>query len=361
VGTLFKILAGAAWMGLVLADAASWAQVKTAPRRLRVAAVLALTGPAAVHGRSMRQGLELAKADLEREGWQVELTLQDDGTVPARSVTAIQALAAQGHTLFIGPAWSFQVEAAGPVYAKNNLCAFAPAVFSGVAGGRHEHLFYGVTPAAAKTAPLAAWLKKNKIRRAAIFVAQSAWGDIHEQVFHQAVREAGAEVVYSDRYEYGSEPAAIPVILAKIKASNPDAVLHTSSAEGVALTVKKMAELRLDIPLLSTDDMNDAFSLGLISATPKLYALTLPVSEPFRKHYLEHFGEAPGIYADSAYDGMMIFARAVEMTDGSPQQIRRFIQQDLNYTGASGVFQYDANGDVQKTPYVIVRAGNPER
>ena len=328
---------------------------KPPSKSLDVAAVLALSGYASVHGHNIQRGLEMAKFDLEKQGWQVRLTYEDDGTVPVRSVSTVRSLMARGLRLFIGPTWSFQVAAAAPLYAAGPVLAFSPATCSAVAGGPRAHLLHGITPVPAIVAPLTAWLKGRKARRIAILYASCAWGEEHRKAYETAASEAGAEVVYNDHFEYGDEDGAIPIMLGKIKAAAPDVILSTSSAEGVGVMVRRMAELKMKSPLLSTDDMNDALQQKLIDfrGAPPLYTIALPVEEQFRVRYAKHFGEAAGIYSDIAYDGLMLFARAAEMTDGTPRAMEQFLRKLPGYTGVSGRFDFDQNGDVKKGNYVI--------
>lgn len=64
------------------------------------------------------------------------------------------------------------------------------------------------------------------------------------------------------------------------------------------------------------------------------------------------------IYADSAYDGLMIIAKAVENTDGTVGQVRDYLRNKLVYEGYSGRFDFNENGDTQKTIFTV-KAFNP--
>ncbi len=317
---------------------------------------MALTGYGSFHGRNIQHGLELAKKDLEKRGWKVELTYEDDGTIPQRSITAIRALSARGYSLFIGPTWSYQVEAAGPLYARTPVIAFSPATYSAVTGGPHAHLLHGTTPATAKVEPVSKWLKQSGYSKAAILYAACAWGETHREVYEQAAAQAGVKIVYNDHFDYGQEAASLPAMLAAIKSSGAEVVLSTSSAEAVGLIVKLMTELRSKAAFLSTDDLNDALAQKLVDlhrpGRPRLFLLALPMMEAFQSHYAAHYYGTAGIYSDTAYDGLMMFAQAIENGSKNAVEIESFLRKN-GYQGLSGTFRFDKNGDTEKGSYVI--------
>ncbi len=75
---------------------------------IRIGAVLGLTGDAAQDGLSIKRGIELAKADLAKEGIVVEIEYQDDKTDPKQTVSALQYLLSTNRPqAIIGPTWSF--------------------------------------------------------------------------------------------------------------------------------------------------------------------------------------------------------------------------------------------------------------
>ena len=335
---------------------------RTPQQPLRIGVVLGATGYASVHSENMRRGIELAKEHLEAHGWRVELRYEDDATQAAKSAAAVQALVAKGYRLFIGPAWSFLMAAAAPIYSRADVVAYGPATCSKVAGTPNPHIFHGTTPAGAKLPVLRQWLEAQGVTRVAVLYAASAWGEVHHNVFIEAAKAAGAAVVFDEHYEYGEEQSTLPVLIERLRTAAPEVVLTTSSAEGSAVTVKKLADLRVTAAFLSTDDVVDAVQQRLIAPSAAglpLYALVVPVTDAFRKMYFARYQQEPGVYSDSAYDGVMLYAAAAAATDGSPEGVRRFMRGGTPYAGVSGSYRYDERGDVVKNPYQVVRLETP--
>ena len=333
-----------------------FAESAVGSRVLKVAAILGVSGSSAIHSDNIRKGLLLAKEDLEKSGWKIELAIEDDETLPAKSVTAARSLISRGYRFFIGPSWNFQVEAVAAVYSKSNVLAFAPAVYSAVAGGSHPHVLYGTAPAEGKIAPIAQWLTERKVKTVAIVCSIGAWGDVHREVFKEAAKKAGTAVIYVDTFEYGSELSFFSAATTRFKKLKPDAILFTGTDKAAGILVRKAAEHHLKSMILGTNPLEEAVLQNLIAInpdTPELFSITIPIDRQFSEKYEKRFGTAAGIYSDSAYDGLMLLAEAIEKTDGSPREVEELIRSPLSYEGVSGAFKYDAKGDPHKGRYIV--------
>ena len=332
-------------------------ELSSRPKVLKIGAVLALGGNASVHGNNIKNGLELAKRDLESRGWLVDLAYEDDETQPAKTVSAIHALTARGYNLLIGPTWSYQVESAISVIERQNALSYCPATSSIVVGQKSANVFHGISFGEVMLGPVVAWLQANSIKRVAIVYADCVWGEVHSKLYQEATKRVGATLVTQEKFSYGEEESALPILVTRMKAKAPDVILTTGSAQSSAMIVKKLKELNAKIKVMSTDDMQDAVEQRLVNvedkSIPKIYALIAKIDQRFRDKYRETYSAEAGIYADSAYDGLMIMAEAVGNTDGSTEQVQEYLHQKLNYQGYSGRFDFDDNGDTQKTTFFV--------
>ena len=351
------LLALLCWFALLPTLAVKGENFTQEKKTLKIGAILALTGYAAIHGNNIKHGLELAKADLESQGWHVDLAVEDDNTQSAKTISAIYSLNSRGYKLFIGPTWSFQVDSAIPVLEKQNAISYCPSTSSTVVGQKSKNVFHGVSFGVRQLKPLVAWLTGLSAKRIAILYADCAWGRVHNELYRKAAEETGSEIVAEDKFSYGEEDAVLPIIVTKLKGKAPDVILTTGSAQSSALIVKKVKELKMDTKVMSTDDMQDAILQGLINVSdktnPKVYALLAQVTKEFRDKYNKTFNTQAGVYSDSAYDGLMLLAKAIEETDGSVGQIRDYLHERLIYNGYSGRFDFDESGDTQKSFFAV--------
>lgn len=332
------------------------AEIVPAKAPLKIGVVLGLTGDAAVHSKNMKDGLTCAQQKLREQGVAVDLTFEDDGTDPKRTIAAFQSLLWRDFHFFIGPAWSYQVPPVLPILQKAGAVTIAPATFSEIATPGAGHIFYGVSAGEAEVRVLRDWLKAQNIRKIATLVAEGSWGEAHEGYFLSAARGLGIEVTSSNRYSYGSEQSAIPAVILKIKSQQPDAILSTGSADGEAVIANSVAKIRAVTRIVGTEDMQDAADLRLFdpSVTPGVeYTLIKKSSPAFAAIFKGCAANTPGIYADSAYDSLMVLVHAIQSSDGSPAGVRKILSKDFQYQGVTGVFSFDEHGDVHKEDYEV--------
>jgi ABC-type branched-subunit amino acid transport system substrate-binding protein len=85
-------------------------------KRTKLGAIVSLTGDAARNGRNWLEGAQLAIDELQAEGRQISLVVEDDGTVPARVATSFVKLATVDRVGgIIGGTWDFLAETAYPL------------------------------------------------------------------------------------------------------------------------------------------------------------------------------------------------------------------------------------------------------
>ena len=118
-------------------------------KSVNVGAVLALTGYAAIDGGNIKDGIELARADLKKEGINLNVEYYDDATDPKKTITGVSYMNGKGIKTIFGPTWSYQISAALPVIAQNSMTAIIADTSSDVVEGSDQdkaHLIHGVSP-----------------------------------------------------------------------------------------------------------------------------------------------------------------------------------------------------------------------
>ena len=327
-----------------------------AQKPLRVGAVVALSGPAALHGESIKNGLLLAADSLAAQGKKIELVFEDDGSNSSKTVSAIQSLHARGINFFIGMTWSFQAEGAAPALKRIHALGMAPACSSEIAGGPSPGLLFGTNSSSEKAPVLEEWFKKEKIHTAAMIYASSGWGTVHEKIFREVAQKAGVTITTVNSYNYGDEATAIPSLVSKLKSTMPDGLFITGSKEGSSLLVKKLNDFKMKVKVLRTDDIKDADLAGILPHSTEdvpLSFITLPIADEFKMLYKKKFKTDPYVYSDSAYDMLTVLSAAYSNTSGAPADVRAYLLAAKSFPGLSGPISFDANGDVHRNQYVI--------
>ena len=318
-------------------------------KEVLVGAPLSLSGYASVHGNNMRDGIELAREELIKKGMPVSVVYEDDATMAAKTVSAVSSMQARGITFFMGPTWCSLVESSVPVLEQSGLVAFSPACSSKTVGKPTRSVFFASVPPETKGKALENWIREKGLKRVAILVANDPWCVIHAEVIRKAATSAGAEVVFDDHFDYGYEAASIPTLVTKLSHTKPDLVVSTSSGQAVGLMLKDMQRQKLSAPLLTFDEARDAVEQGFLDPKKtenEIYSLSIPVSEGFREKFRKKYNREPGVYSDSAYDGLSLIVRAIYATDGSAVAVKKFLRESKELEGTRGLYSFDENGDV---------------
>lgn len=318
--------------------------------------VLGLTGGASIHAAAVQKGLELAKDELVQSGWNVELVYEDDQTQSPRTVSAFQSLIARGFKLFVGPLWDFQIIAARPVLKANNALTMAVTASTDAGGGPGAGVFFMVPPRTWQLKPLQNVISDKKWHRAYVLVPDFLWGHVHKKVFVDATVASGGQVVGSEFYDYGLQVSQLTSILARIRSKNPDVLLITGAGADVANIISARNRLGMKVAIVATDTAWDVLDDRLLTASEveNVYVSEIAQNERFIKLYETKYGTRPRSYADSAYDALMIYAKAVSETDGTSVEIGRYLNEKCDFDGMSGRKRFDANGDVQDGEYRVV-------
>jgi len=325
-----------------------------------VGAVISLTGYGAVDGLNIKRGMELAKADLAGDGVNVNIIYEDDETNPSKTISAIQKMTTSMSKpqVMFGPIWSFLISASLPVIDSANITAYSPCATSEVVSGTSDDMFYGTYKNIESAGVIGDWIKEKNIKKIAVVVSNDAWGESVNASFISGAKNAGANIVLSEKINFGADKDVMPTIIAKIAKSGAEAVFWTGYDEAGTLLVKRMQEQNLNIPIVTASSvMKGLIKRGNVQITDntELYHINIPLDKKFQEKYVNAYGEEPGVCADSAYDGMMIVAEAMRKTDGSSDEIAKYMKDKVNYDGYLGNYQFDSNGDRKGTEWVIDR------
>jgi branched-chain amino acid transport system substrate-binding protein len=330
----------------------------TASKTINIGAVVSLTGYAAVDGMNIKNGMDLAVADLKKEGVDIKITYEDDGTDPKQSVSAInKLLAIEKPSVLVGPIWSFLIDAALPVINKEKIVTFVPSSSSEVVNGKSPYIFYGTYKNAQEIEPLVKLFKEKSVKNVAIVVSNDSWGESHRLPFISSVEMIGGNIVVEEKINYGSDKEVIPTIVTKIIKSNADIVLWTGYDEAGTILIKKLQEQNYSKTVVAAGSvMRGLVRRGTVNLRPndQIYNINIPMDESFRAKYIAAYKQEPGISADSAYDGVMILVKGIR-AGKKGDDLAKYLRDNVVYKGYLGTYDFDESGDIIGGQWVIER------
>ncbi len=338
---------------LIVLSGGSKSDRATTAQVIRIGGVLSLSGAAAQDGESIKNGMELAKVDLKKQGVDVEFIYQDDKTEAKDTVSAINAVAVQKVDAIIGPTWSFLGDAGVPVINQLKLVALMPANTSEYVSSRSPYAFFTTSKVEQLISPLATWLKEHNKKRIVLVYNKAAWGEVVGKAVEVAAKQAGAEVVYIEAVQYGSEVETLPTTLAKIRSLNADLLFfEIDDDKGLATLFKKVQELNIPGDIMSvTTSLARVLSSGVAAPKNDFYIVSPTLSVEFKNIYTAHYGKAPGAYADRAYDSVMLLADAMKKKGEVP--LVEYLRTQTDYPGLAGRYKFDVNNDIIGGDWVV--------
>lgn len=315
---------------------------------VKIGAVLSLTGMAAVDGENIKSGIEFARLNLAKQGIDLEVIYEDDGTEPAKTVSSINKVVDIDKVdAIVGPTWSFLSAAAANTIQDKQIVSYNPANTSEHVEGESDYFLFGAPKNSLKEEETKKWLENIGAKKTAIVLEEGAWGDSHILPFENATKNVGGEVVLIERIPFSASGSDIQTIISKVKQSGAEAVLFTGFDSSTALFINKVDEIVPGLPLLvATEIARKQNEEGIINVDleDNVYVIAPGASNEFQEAFQKEYGRLPGAYADRAYDGTMLLVKAI-LEKPEDKTLNEYVRE-MRYQGYMGTYEFDENNDL---------------
>lgn len=329
---------------------------------MTVGAILPLSGDSASYGQPLREGMELALAEVNAEATTsskaLEIVYEDDANLAKNGVMAFKKLVSVDKVpLVIGPMFSAVALAIAPEAQREKVVLLSPSA-SAVELSAAGDYFFRIYPSDTYDGEFLGKYATNNLRLKSVYIAalNAASTRSVSDVFAKTIREAGGTVLGSDYYAEGTSD--FRGIIANIQRLSPQAVFLPGSLREMALFLRQAMELGVKTQFISISTFYDpkihelagSAANGVIFSCPAYDATsTSPSVQSFVTAYRRKHDGDPGILAAYGYDVVKIAAKAVrDAADGNARDIRSSLSRLRAYSGVTGRMSFDKNGDVQK-------------
>jgi branched-chain amino acid transport system substrate-binding protein len=361
---------------------------------LRIGTIFSTTGPAASAGISSLEAATLAVEEINAAGGvlgrPLELINRDDRNDPDRGREAAQALVALGVPVILGALASEVTLSASEVsrdaqIVQISASATAPDITTAVDNG---YLFRTCPSDILQSRLVAQRAVAKSFRRVAVIHVPGAYGAGFASAFETAFTALGGTV--TSRAEYVEGQTSYVDLLTEVYTGNPEAIVLVGYPVEASQIIRDYLSgfLIRGTFWFFSDALEDPEFITAVGASGFTFAHegTGPVAtdtasyRAFQTAYRNKYGKESILPIDtSAYDAVYLAAlalEAAEQVEGSslrdqltavsrdgtplgPTEYRQAVeairaQQDVNFEGASGPVDLDANGDVV-SPYHIWR------
>lgn len=310
--------------------------------KVKVGAILPLTGPFAFYGEDGRIAMELA---LEDVGDKIEIIYEDSAGENTKAVAAFNKITNIDGAKIVITSTSWISNA---VYSQAADADIFQGIIASAAFKRtREDRAVRFTVDVSDEAPyLIDYLKE--FNRIAIMHLDNDYGKGWAEALKNNLSDKVAIVE-----KYAPADTDVSAQLSKVKVETPDVLVLASTAKEGGLFARKAKELGIDVQLVSMRPIQNPQLLeeadsveGLVYSYPKSDS-----SHKFVSKYAAKYGKEPTVFAVEAYDAVIQIAWAVDKCKNDTEcMYNSFVNSE--YDGALGHVKFDTKGDAHY-PFVL--------
>lgn len=339
-------------------------------RVVRLGFAAPLTGPQAHYGRDMRNGIELALAEINATAPRIggspvrfELLAEDDQADPRQATAVAQKLVDAGVAGMLGHFNSGTSIPAARVYAQAGIPQIAMATATAYTAQGLRTTFRAMTSDTQQGSALARYVvERMKLTRLAIIDDRSAYGQGLADEFERAARAAGAEIV---RREFTDDRATdFSAALTALKSARPQLVFFGGADAQAAPMVRQMRSLGMTMPYAGGEMVKSpnfvalagAAAEGTLASLAGLPLERMPGGAAYAERYRARFGAAVEVYSPYAYDATRAMVAAMQRADATDPARYLPVLAQTDMAGVTGAhYAWDEKGDLREGGITVYR------
>ena len=332
---------------------------------IKIGVILPLSDKAANLGEDMKNAIDLALEEVNKEEVKIELFYEDEKCDPKEAISAYQASNLKGIQLIIGAACSASTLSIAPLAEQQGVVLLTPASAANKISQSGDFIFRNHVTMGQKTGKLSNFAVKNFDSVAIIYDSSNDAFILGNEIITNVFNGRGKDILTSEGF--GKDATDFRTQLTKIKSVNPEAIYIGALMPQAAIIVKQMQELGVSAQIIAEDGfITDTKFIEAVGDSVEgiIFSTTVfekDINPEFWNLYAERFYKDPNIFAAQAYDSLKIFAKIIEekCTNGNPMCVKKALYKTQDYVGVSGLTSFDENGDALK-PIILKTVKNGE-
>ncbi|RIL09550.1 MAG: hypothetical protein DCC75_06255 [Proteobacteria bacterium] len=322
---------------------------------LRIGALVCLSGECAEWGSNSLKGIELAAAELNARGGvlgqKVEIVAEDtaEGEGGAGAVTAFQNLSNKRDIHFyIGPSWTTGGLSVAPIVARRKgIIMTSPSLGVAEFNEAAPHLFNTWPHDEYATKAMARYASEQGWRRGAIFSSQQPWESLQGNTFEAEFKQLGG-IIASKQEPVPSILDLRTEVLRLIKQDPEFIFLCNFNQMGIGAKQLRVQGYKGPLLAILMDESRIKSAGDALDGT--IFARYPDPDLGFVQQFKIKFGESPGVTADTAYDTLHLYAKAIAQVGSLEIEKVQAALLNMTHKGASGEIVFDSKGGVRKDP-----------
>ncbi len=334
---------------------------------IKIGVVVPLTGKLAKHGEWMKNGLELAKEDINNNGGingkKIKLIYEDTKCLPTDTQTALIKLSNVDNILgYIGPFCGSPTFVAAEFSEKNNIIGITPYANY----GKLSDNFFSTNALLEKEGQKIAKFSYDELglKKIGIFYFNNDWGVFLKDEFKTVFEENGGSIVAIEKVNSFLQDDFRTELL-KIKNAGSEGIFILLTNP---IIVKQAREIGFTGILLSQNTIqNPDYNVLTDEIIYYSYPDDKSISENlngFTSRYLDAYGEVPGVIPYDSYDSLIIMTDSIRFCEDKNQELHKCMREYIlsnSFEGVSGNITIDKdNYGVTSKEYIIKTLKNGE-
>ncbi|MBQ0993459.1 branched-chain amino acid ABC transporter substrate-binding protein [Micromonospora sp. PSH03] len=314
----------------------------------------ALTGSSAALGINENNGVKLAvdKYNKENADCKVELASLDSQGSPDQAPGLAQKAIDDTKILgVVGPAYSGESEAAGPLFNEAGLVTITPSATRPSLADQKWKTFFRAVGNDFSQGPAAGNYMKNVMKADKVYVIddQSAYG---AGLADEVKKVLGSAVVGSDKVQGEGKQTEFSGVITKVKAANVKAIFYGGYYQEAGLIRKQLTAAGVTAPLVAGDGVNDGAyitSAGQAAAEGTILTCPCQPAAEARGTFVQEFkaltGTDPGTYSDTAYDAANILLAGIKAGKTTREGLLEFVK-GYSGEGVAASYKFTETGEL---------------
>ena len=338
---------------------------------LKIGFIGPLTGAAAVYGTSCVQGAEIAVAEINAKGgMQIELIAQDDEHDAEKSVNAYNTLWDEGAQMIVGCVTTAPCKAVAAEAFNDRMFMLTPSASSPEVTAGKDNMYQICFTDPNQGSASAQFIADNALatKIAVIYNNADAYSTGIYQTFVAQAAQVGLEVVsvttftddttdfsvqITDAKDNGAELVFLPIYYTP-------ASMILNQAKAMEYAPKFFGVDGMD-GILTLEGFDTSLAEGLMMLTPFAADAEDEATQNFVAAYTAAYTDAPTQFSADGYDAVYALYQAslnagingdTPTEDACEMLIAEM--QNLTIKGLTGEMDWEANGEVTKTPMAVV-------
>lgn len=327
---------------------------------IRVGSILILSGEGSSWGTAARNGIDMAIERINADGGVLGKRLlashQDDQGDPKKTIAAFQQLSSVEHVKFIiGPTWSNLGIALIDAAERSKTIVISPSLGMAKFNEANKYLFNTWPHDYVLSESVADYVFKKGYRSVALVGAQHVWVKEQSDAFKRRFTSLGGRIAFETEPLPGSTDVRTDAL--KIK-NTPGIDAVVSTTDGIvigSLVAKALKEIGVHLPLFSISLDQTAIDAAQGGFEGLEFLTFLTPKADFQQQYEARYKIPIDIGADSAYDAVMMLAKAIaDAGSTDADAVAAKLAGVTVYAGESGTLTSDGKRGFSK-PYAAKR------